>query len=110
MINMAQAVYAESFCYLHKHGPVFNIHYLLRFHLGCIQCNSEYISIRFSEMNKTGNNKKISQFIKLKLFDTIFANSRPSLLITATFSPGISFLTADQQRQHIRDKVLIDRT
>jgi hypothetical protein len=63
MINMAKAMYTESFGHLYKHGPVFNIHYLPRTNLCSIQCDAENIGIGFSKMNKTGNNKKIRKSI-----------------------------------------------
>src|SRR4029078_13026149 len=72
MINMAKAMYTESFGHLYKHGPVFNIHYLLRINLCSIQGDAENVGIRFSEMNKTGKNKKIRKRIKFKLLCAVF--------------------------------------
>src|ERR1051326_3473020 len=63
IINMTNAMYPESGGHLYKQGPVFNIYYLPGVYLGCIQCNAENIGIGFSEMNKTGHNKKISHRI-----------------------------------------------
>src|ERR1700676_3160740 len=55
--------------HLHKKRTVFQIYYFFGRNLGYVERHFENIRIRFSEMNKTGTDKKINEFAEFKFAD-----------------------------------------
>src|SRR5262249_21983298 len=77
---MNDAPQAESFCYLYEHRPVVDVNDFFAWNLGDVEGDLPDICIGLAEMDETGGDKEVHEFVQAKGPDPVFVQF-PSFIV-----------------------------